>query len=536
MCGACWAGQRVTDEDQPTFAIAADPLVGRVLDGRFRIVRRLATGGMGRVYVAEQRGLERTVALKVLGVDPGRKVDASFRDRFFREAKLCSKLSHPNTVRIYDYGQTEDGVFYIAMEFLDGQTLSAILKSGPLDPVRLVNFAVQVCGSLAEAHGLGLIHRDLKPDNLIVTRTADGREFVRVLDFGVAKDTTATDLPTEAGMVYGSPGYMSPEQILDHQLTARSDIYSLGAILYRMATGSKPFGSTNAVALLTRHVYSPPQPFREANPHIEVLRSLEWITLTCLAKDPADRFATSAEVARALKVVELEARGLLAKVELSLRDGRLVLSPEVEEGLMRFGGDISVITPGPIPSLQRATESQSLSGVSRRTAAPAVDPEEPSAERVAEPTVEVPLGTVSLSRRLRHPVVLLVGGLLPLIAAAGLLGLLGLVGWLAVLAWRAGQVPVADVAPVIEAPAPAQTEAPAPEVAPAPVPPVGPAPEPPAEPAPVRPRPRRAVPAPAPAPAPEPVVLPAPAPAPAPAPVPSPDPSRRSDLRNPFED
>jgi serine/threonine protein kinase len=532
----------VTDEDQPTFAIAADPLVGRVLDGRFRIVRRVATGGMGRVYIAEQRGLERTVALKVLGVEGGRRVDASFRDRFFREAKLCSKLTHPNTVRIYDYGQTEDGVFYIAMEFLDGQTLSAILKSGPLDPVRIVNFAVQVCGSLAEAHSLGLIHRDLKPDNLIVTRTADGREFVRVLDFGVAKDTTNTDLPTEAGMVYGSPGYMSPEQILDQALSPRSDIYSLGAILYRMATGTKPFGSTNAVALLTRHVYSPPQPFREANPHLEIPRSLEWVTLTCLAKDPADRFATSAEVARALKVCELEARGLLANAELRLHEGRLQLSREVEEGLLRFGGDISVITPGPIPSLQRATDPSSLSGVSRSSVMPTG--EEPSGDRVAEPTVEVPSGTVSLSRRLRHPVVLLVGGLLPLMAAAGLVVLLGVVTWLAVLAWRAGQVPMADVAPVIETPAEPHTTIvqPAP-VQPAPVQPAPGAPAPaegaPAEPVPStapvprpRPRPRSAAPAPVPVPVPVPVPEPVVIPAPAPVPVPRP----RSDLRNPFED
>src|SRR5688572_7153666 len=205
---------RPMDEDQPTHAMVADPLVGRILDGRYKIIRRLATGGMGQVYLAEQQGLGRTVAVKVLSTPPSESETNDFRERFFREARLCSRLTHPNTVRIYDYGHTSDDVYYIVMEYLDGQTLTMVLREAPLDPLRVIALAAQVCSSLSEAHALGLIHRDLKPDNLIITRPADGREFVRVVDFGIAKDMLGGDAPTQAGMLFGSPGYMSPEQIL----------------------------------------------------------------------------------------------------------------------------------------------------------------------------------------------------------------------------------------------------------------------------------------------------------------------------------
>ena len=517
--------------------MAADPLVGRVLDGRYRIVRKLAAGGMGRVYLAEQTGLDRTVALKVLAKE-AKGEDTRFRERFFREAKLCSKLTHPNTVRIYDYGQTDDGVFYIAMEYLDGVTLSVLLKQSiHLDPIRTVNIASQICGSLSEAHAIGLIHRDLKPDNIIVTRTADGREFVRVVDFGIAKDTTNTDMPTEAGMVYGSPGYMSPEQILDQPLSARSDIYSLGAILYRMATGAKPFGNTNPIALLSRHIYSPPASFASVCPGVEIPGSLEWVTMTCLAKDPSSRFATSSEVARALKICELEARGLLPKPALSLAEGRLTLPSEVEDALARFGGDISVITPSPIAARSLSISPESTgSSVRSNSIRSEAEPEEPVS------------GTVSLSRRLSHPLVLLLGGLIPVAAGGILVVLSAIIAWLSVLAWRASQPPVAAVLPAIEAPAAGER---------AEQPPVEPehpsdaeegtadAPDPSGEATPVEGEPKdkgktkrpqsarpKAPTTPAPV-VPEPQVPAAPEPQ---VPVEKPDPSHRSDLRDPFED
>ncbi|MEQ1506665.1 MAG: serine/threonine-protein kinase, partial [Myxococcota bacterium] len=327
------------DEDQPTFAMPADPLIGRVLHDRYRIVKALASGGMGRVYLAEQLGLDRTVAIKVLAVDPT-DVGRRFHDRFFREAKSVSRLTHPNTVRIYDYGQTDDDVYYIAMEYLEGRTLGLILQEAPLDPLRAIAIASQVCASLSEAHGLGLVHRDLKPANLIVTATSDRREFVRVVDFGIAKDTRTGDLPTQAGLVYGSPGYMSPEQILEQPITPRSDIYSLGAILYRMLTGTRPFGDASAAIDLARHVVAKPMTFAAANPGVKVAATLEWVTLQCLAKDPADRFGSAVALAEALKVCELELRGILAPVDLepTLRNGSLVLPPPVEEQIRRYEG------------------------------------------------------------------------------------------------------------------------------------------------------------------------------------------------------
>ncbi|MEQ1569483.1 MAG: serine/threonine-protein kinase, partial [Myxococcota bacterium] len=361
---------------------------------------------MGRVYVAEQQGLDRVVAIKVLNVlaedDPRGAPDTQerWRERFFREAKLCSRLTHPNTVRIYDYGKTADDVYFIAMEYLEGRTLTALLREeGPLDPLRAVTLVMQVCASLAEAHGAGLVHRDLKPDNLIVTRHAEGREFVKVLDFGIVKDLhSAAELPTEAGVVYGSPGYMSPEQILEQPLTPRSDIYSLGAILYKMVTASGLFGSANPVAALTRHVTTQPLSFAAANPSVQVPATLEWVTLQCVAKRPEDRFASMVEFGRALRVCELELRGIAADSgPLRLDHGRLVVPTAIEEQLRRFEGDRT-----PAPNASRIDRSH--------------DPNEPR----SQPTRP----TSSMT----GPALLVLGGLVPLVFGVTLLLLVVLVG------------------------------------------------------------------------------------------------------------
>ncbi|MEZ4239957.1 MAG: serine/threonine-protein kinase [Myxococcota bacterium] len=494
-------------DDQPTFAMAADPLVGRVLDGRYRIVQRLAKGGMGRVYLAEQIGLERTVAIKVLWSEDSPHSE-EFRERFFREARLCSRLTHPNTVRIYDYGRTDDEVYYIAMEYLHGATLGEILREGRLEPLRAVTLAAQVCASLAEAHSLGLIHRDLKPDNLIVTQHGDGRDFVRVLDFGIAKDTHGADAPTQQGVVFGSPGYMSPEQLLEQPITPRSDLYSLGAILYRMLTGAKPFGD-DAMAALTRQVTAPPKPFAETAPDLAPQPLLEWVTLRCLSRDPAGRFATVAELARALTVCELSLRGFLALPRLpELRAGELVLPPAVLEVLARFEAGT-----GPTP-------------------APSVRVERPAEPTLPPDTRSQPL--LELSQRLRHPAVLVVGGLgsMVIVPVGLVLLLLLLVGlqWIGAEPRSAAPAGIEGPAPAPVRPAPAPSRSrrprdeadedadPGDEVAPS---------EPPA------PAPRRRV-------RPAPTVRPAPAADPAPVDgpdTPAPDPAvPRSDLRDPFAD
>lgn len=473
----------------------SDPLIGRLLDGRYKIVEKVASGGMGAVYRAVQQPLGRSVAIKVLKVDTDEATADAFRQRFFREASLCARLKHPNTVRIHDYGQTKDDIYYIAMEFLEGETLRRALGSKePMAPLRAIDLMTQICASLSEAHGLGLIHRDLKPSNIILTVHADGREYANVVDFGLVKDLdTVEQGTTETGVLVGSPAYMSPEQILQGELDERSDIYSLGVILYVMLTGKKPFKQESLAAVIQRHLHVEPPVFSKVNPATQIPASLEWVTMTCLAKEPRDRFASAAELSRALRACSLEITGRFNSVEMSLTDGRLDLPPEID----------SIVAHG----LPR-----------RPGARPSAPPTHPSLARQLEPS-----GT---GTRLPWYIALASGPVIIFLLALIFLLLIGIgvVGW-----WRfASPSPApSTVQPVQVAPTPAL-----PRPAPRPAPPPAPVEEPEVEPEPApaprpvqRPRPRpRAAPQPRPAPRPAPRPEPTPRPAPAPQPAPQPDP------------
>ena len=204
-----------------------DPLIGRVVNDRYRIVEQIGHGGMGRVYKAQQSPLDRVVALKVLGA--GHDRDPNFYKRFFLEASVTAKLTHPNTITLYDYGRTDDGIFFIAMEYLAGRTLSAAMQQdGPLAQERVIHVAQQICRSLREAHALGIIHRDLKPANVMLLRQHDDHDFVKVLDFGLVKffsgeNQVENDI-TNAGTFMGSPHYIAPEQARNQNPDQRCDI------------------------------------------------------------------------------------------------------------------------------------------------------------------------------------------------------------------------------------------------------------------------------------------------------------------------
>jgi serine/threonine-protein kinase len=283
-------------------ASGPDPLIGKTVNERFKIVALIARGGMGKVYRAEQAPLGRVCALKILNPNYAGDSDPEFHKRFFLEASIASKLTHPNTVTIFDYGRDED-IYYIAMEYLEGRTLHrAIREEAPFDEERAAHVARQICRALREAHSLGVIHRDLKPANIYLVEHADESDFVKVLDFGLVKNVDGnTEELTQAGLFMGSPKYMSPEQIRGDRVDARTDIYSLGIVLYEMVTGKVPFDRANSVNTLMAHVNEPPPPLRQMNPACSASGVLEEIIFKCIAKNPGDRFASMDEVLAALK-------------------------------------------------------------------------------------------------------------------------------------------------------------------------------------------------------------------------------------------
>ena len=285
---------------------APDPLVGRVIHDRYTLTAVVARGGMGKVYKAEQRPLNRVCAVKVLNPNYAGDQDPEFEKRFFLEASIAAKLTHPNTVTVFDYGRTEgdDGFYFMAMEYLEGQTLQrGIREAGFFTEERACHVARQICRALREAHALGVVHRDLKPANVFLLQHGDESDFVKVLDFGLVKnvsDSKTEDL-TQTGLFMGSPKYMAPEQIQGLRVDARTDIYALGVILYEMLVGKVPFDRPNSVHILMAHVNEAPPDMRVVNPHLAISQELETLVARCLSKSPDDRPESMEAVLVALK-------------------------------------------------------------------------------------------------------------------------------------------------------------------------------------------------------------------------------------------
>ena len=296
----------------------ADPLLGRVINDRYKILEQIGQGGMGRVYKSLQSPLDRVVALKVLGA--GHDRDPNFYKRFFLEASVTAKLTHPNTITLYDYGRTDDGVFFIAMEYLNGRTLSAAMQQdGPLAQERVIHIAQQICRSLREAHALGIIHRDLKPANVMLLRQHDDHDFVKVLDFGLVKFFSGEGPESEitnAGTFMGSPHYIAPEQARNQNPDQRCDIYSLGVLLYHMLTGKVPFTAQAPVDIILKHLHEPPVPPCELRPDLALSTELQDIVLKCMAKSRDDRFQSMDELLAQLKIVRTHITGLSAPASM----------------------------------------------------------------------------------------------------------------------------------------------------------------------------------------------------------------------------
>ena len=278
------------DDDAP------DPYLGSVLGERYAIEAVIGEGGMGRVYLARHQMIDKPVAIKILHVELARDKEAV--GRFVREARAASSIGNPHIVDVSDFGETRDGSTYFVMEYLDGLTLADLLDAeGALAPALTIHLGRQMCDGLAAAHAQGIIHRDLKPDNIVVVKKGD-QDFAKILDFGIAKvsgPSGGTKL-TIAGAVFGTPHYMSPEQAAGTQVDHRADVYSLGILLYEMASGELPFHADNFMGILTQHMYRPPPSIRSRPLGAGCPAALEAVILNCLAKRPAARYATMEEL------------------------------------------------------------------------------------------------------------------------------------------------------------------------------------------------------------------------------------------------
>ncbi len=268
----------------------SDPFVGKVIDGRYEIQARVGDGGMGVVYKARQISIDRVIALKVLNQEMAQ--DPTWVQRFYNEARACSRLQHPNTIRMFDFGQTQgEGRLFMTMEFLDGISLRDALQKGPLAPQRVVKILIQCCASLAEAHSIGIIHRDIKPDNVFLLNMAGSPDFVKLLDFSVAKLLEGDRMKTQAGVVFGTPQYMSPEQGRGLPLDARSDLYALGILAFEMLSGMVPFHDENPMNVIQMHLSAGVPPMPDHVPY-----SVQQIVRRALEKDAGRRYQSAGEM------------------------------------------------------------------------------------------------------------------------------------------------------------------------------------------------------------------------------------------------
>lgn len=286
-----------------------DTLLGKVVDGRYRIIERIGQGGMGVVYRCEHVAMGKMAAMKVL--HPTLSPRGDLGRRFRREAEAVSRLSHSNIVQVFDFGQSRE-LIYLVMELVKGEDLGTILKRDHhLSFLKARPLLIQLCDALEEAHAAGIVHRDIKPENLLVSRTRDGRTIVKVLDFGLAKlrDTEDTNEVTSRGSLVGTPYYMSPEQIRGEDLDGRSDIYAVGALMYRLLTGTQAFGAPTPIAVLTQHLNDPLMPPSERAPDFGIGPELDALVEKAMSKKKDDRFASAEALREALLAIPIGERG-----------------------------------------------------------------------------------------------------------------------------------------------------------------------------------------------------------------------------------
>jgi len=290
-----------------------DRLIGRVFGGQYRVDAKIGEGGMGAVYRATQLAVSREVALKVLRANVCESEKAQLVERFRREAHATSRLRHPNTVSVHDFGETEDGILYMVLELLHGAPLSSVIHAdGPMPPERVANIGRQIAKSLAEAHACGIIHRDLKPDNVFICDYHGDPDFTKVMDFGIARVVTGpiTKDVTRTGMMIGTPKYIAPEQAMARKVSPAADLYSLGVILYEMLSGQPPFVGDSPMAMALAHINEAPPPLVIRDLPPSLAGAWRGLVEALLTKDARRRPQDAGEVARWLGQLERDARRL----------------------------------------------------------------------------------------------------------------------------------------------------------------------------------------------------------------------------------
>jgi len=433
----------VCPHDAETLQEVSELGPGAILRGKYKILEKIGEGGMGAVYKALHLRFNEVCALKI--VLPYHLQDPSFVQRFNAEAVLMRRLDHPHALRINDVDETEDGRPFFVMEYIEGESLEAVLARGALPPVRAIGIMIQACDALAAAHRLGVIHRDIKPANLILARTADGSDSVKVLDFGIAKVKAGSPLRdgaslTQTGAIVGTPTYMSPEQCQGahgDQLTDASDLYSLGVVLYQMLTGSVPFKADTAVGMLMAHLQqSPPDP-RVLVPSVPP--QLVSVVFRALEKNPAKRFASADEMRKALE----DANSALGKTTVgSLRAVKL------EPAVAPLSPPSRPVTPVPVAPTPPppAPEERIVAPPPPTPLAPEPAPQPPPSPptpqpapqsvRAAAPSPAVPGPPVGTSRPRTNRWLIFGGGV----------ALLAIIALLAVLFTRTGRIDTSNPA------------------------------------------------------------------------------------------
>ena len=314
------------DPNDRTVIQRVDPLVGSILDNKYRLEFRLASGGFGAIYRAREIATKRELAIKI--VHARLASDRGVVARFRREGATLTALRSPHTITAYEVGETDDGTLYIALELLHGTSLFERFRAyGPLPWQTMVSIAIGVCNSLTEAHGMGIVHRDLKPTNIHLEKVGDDEAFAKVLDFGIAKIMQTSSLDssdlTTVGLMIGTLDYMSPEQILGSEITGTTDIYTLGIVMFEMITGKRPFGSANTPAAALAAALETPPPMSSI---VSVPADLDRIVWTCLQREPSARYQDASQLATALGRMRARA------AQQPKNDATTVMQMSFEEG------------------------------------------------------------------------------------------------------------------------------------------------------------------------------------------------------------